>query len=56
MYKVKLLNKISPSGLEKLPGNLYQCGEDIADPDAILLRSASMHDMEMPASLKAIAR
>jgi D-3-phosphoglycerate dehydrogenase len=56
MYKVKLLNKISPSGLEKLPGKLYQCGEDVADPDAILLRSASMHDMEMPTSLKAIAR
>ncbi|MCL2056005.1 MAG: 3-phosphoglycerate dehydrogenase family protein [Oscillospiraceae bacterium] len=56
MYNIRLLNKISPSGLERLPAGLYAYGEDIAEPDAILIRSASMHETELPASLKAIAR
>lgn len=56
MFNVKLLNKISASGLDRLPDAKYTCGEDIENPDAVLVRSASMHDMEFPASLKAIAR
>lgn len=56
MYKVLTLNKIAKCGLEKLPADTYTCGDDIKDPDAIILRSFSMHDMELPASLKAIAR
>lgn len=56
MFKVQLLNKISPSGLDRLPGSLYQCAEEIENPDAILVRSASMHDMELPSSLAAVAR
>lgn len=56
MFKVQLLNKISPVGLEKFDAQLYSCGESVENPDAIMVRSASMHDMELPASVKAIAR
>ncbi|MDL2232984.1 phosphoglycerate dehydrogenase [Ruminococcaceae bacterium OttesenSCG-928-L11] len=56
MYQVKLLNKISPSGLERLPSSLYQYAEDVENPDAILVRSASMHELELPESVRAIAR
>jgi len=55
MYNVQTLNKISPVGLGKL-GEGYTYGDNVENPDAILVRSASMHDMEMPASLLAIAR
>lgn len=54
--KIKLLNKISPVGLEKLDPALYNVGEDVENPDGIMLRSFAMHDMELPASLKAVAR
>ncbi len=54
--EIKLLNKISPVGLEKLDPALYHVAEDVENPDGILLRSFSMHDMELPASLKAVAR
>jgi D-3-phosphoglycerate dehydrogenase len=56
MFKVQLLNKISPVGLEKFDAQLYSCGETVENPDAIMVRSASMHDMELPTSVKAIAR
>lgn len=55
MYQIKCLNKISTVGTSRFDGN-YRCGEDIENPDAILVRSASMHEMEMPESLLAIAR
>lgn len=56
MYKIKTLNKISPCGLDKFDKKYYSCSDDVENPDGILVRSASMHDMEMPKSLKAIAR
>lgn len=56
MFKIQKLNKISPKGLELLPADLYESASEILNPDAILVRSAEMHDLEMPASLKAIAR
>ncbi|MHB1393805.1 MAG: phosphoglycerate dehydrogenase [Clostridia bacterium] len=56
MYNIKLLNKISSKGLEILERRGYSISEAMDNPDAIILRSFSMHDMEMPASLKAIAR
>ncbi len=56
MFKIQTLNKISPIGLRNLDKQKYTCSDEVAEPDAILVRSASMHDMEMPASLKAIAR
>ena len=45
MYQVKCLNKISPLGTSRL-GENYHVGEDVENPDAILVRSAAMHDME----------
>ncbi|MGN0529286.1 MAG: 3-phosphoglycerate dehydrogenase family protein [Eubacterium sp.] len=56
MYNIKTLNKISNVGLSKFDKTRYAYGDDIANPDAIMVRSASMHDMEMPKSLLAIAR
>ena len=56
MYNIKTLNKISNVGLSKLDKSKYVYDEDIDNPDAIMVRSASMHDMEMPKSLLAIAR
>jgi D-3-phosphoglycerate dehydrogenase len=53
--KVLTLNAISARGLARLPEH-YTVGGDIADPDGILVRSANMHDMEIPASVQAIAR
>ena len=55
-YKILTLNAISKQGLERLPADSYRTGNDIAEPDAILVRSAKMHDMTIPASVKAIAR
>ena len=56
MYNIKTLNKISNVGLSKFDKSKYSYGDDIENPDAIMVRSASMHDMEMPESLLAIAR
>jgi len=53
--KILTLNAISARGLARLPEH-YTVGGDIADPDGILVRSANMHDMEIPASVRAIAR
>ena len=55
-YQVLTLNAISQLGLARLPAEGYAVGNDIAQPDAILVRSHKMHDMEIPASVKAIAR
>ncbi len=56
MYNIKTLNKISPVGLDNFDRSKYAWGDDVENPEAILVRSASMHDMEMPQSLLAIAR
>lgn len=56
MYNIKLLNKISNVGLSKYDTAKYNYGDEVADPDAIMVRSASMHDMDMPETLLAIAR
>lgn len=56
MYKILTLNKISEVGLSELPRFEYALYNEVADPDGILLRSFKMHDMELPASLKAVAR
>lgn len=56
MFNIKTLNKISNVGLDKFDTAKYVYGDDIENPDAIMVRSASMHDMEMPKSLLAIAR
>ena len=56
MYGIKTLNKISPVGMDAFDKTKYLCGDEIADPDGIMVRSAALHDMEFPANLKAIAR
>ena len=55
MYKILTLNKISENGLKKFP-ETYTYSSEEANPDAILVRSASMHKMEFDANTKAIAR
>jgi len=55
-YRILTLNKISAQGLKRFPASDYQVGSDITEPDAILVRSQAMHDMEIPSSVKAIAR
>lgn len=55
-YQILTLNKISQAGLKRLPAASYATGTDIAAPDAIMVRSHNMHDMEIPAGVLAIAR
>ena len=56
MYQIQTLNKISPIGLGRFDRTKYTWGDEMEAPDAVLVRSASMHDMDFPASLMAIAR
>ena len=56
MYNVKLYNKISKVGLDDLDPAKYTCAEDFEDYDAVLVRSAKLHDVEFPKNLKCIAR
>lgn len=56
MYKIQTLNKISKAGLEQFDPQRYTCGDDVAQPDAIMVRSAAMHDMEFGKELLAIGR
>ncbi|MCO6411244.1 MAG: phosphoglycerate dehydrogenase [Thiogranum sp.] len=56
MYKILTLNNISVAGLERLPRDRYEIASEIQHPDAILLRSFNMHNMEIPPSVRAIGR
>ena len=56
MYKVLTLNNIAVEGLRHLPRARYEVASEIAHPDAILLRSFKMHDMEIPDSVAAVGR
>lgn len=56
MFKIQTLNNISIKGLERLPRDRYEVASEIINPDAILVRSAPMHDMEIPPTVKAIGR
>ena len=53
---VLVLNQISASGLSRLPAENFRVGKDLADPAAILLRSADLHSVAIPASVRAIGR
>ena len=55
MFNVLTLNKIAAIGTDRL-GDNYNFGEDVTNPDAVLVRSAAMHDMEFGENLLAIAR
>ena len=56
MYKIQTLNKISAIGLENFDKSKYTYSDDVQNPDAVLVRSAAMHDMQFGDALKAIAR
>jgi len=55
-YEILVLNNIAQIGLKRLPAESYQAGKDVPHPDAILLRSQDLHEMKIPASVKAIGR
>ena len=55
MYKIHCLNPIAPAGLALLTDK-YELTDDISDADAVLVRSADMHELEVPEKLKAVAR
>jgi D-3-phosphoglycerate dehydrogenase len=54
--RILTLNQISARGLARLPADRYQIGADLTDPDAILVRSAELHDAPIAASVRAIGR
>lgn len=55
-YRILILNKISSHGLKRLPAESYETGSEVTNPDAILVRSARMHEMDIPPSVRAIGR
>jgi len=55
-FKIRTLNSIAVAGLDRLPRNRYEVASEIAKPDALLLRSYKMHEMELPTSLLAVGR
>lgn len=55
-YRVQTLNAISAHGLAQLPAESYVVASDLADPDALLVRSANLNNREIPASVLAVAR
>ena len=56
MYKILTFNNISPRGLERLPRERFEVSSEIQHPDAVLLRSAKLHDWAVPDTLKAVGR
>lgn len=56
MFRIRTANKISPLGLELFPRDRYEVATDLPNPDAILVRSADLHQVEIPETVKAIAR
>jgi D-3-phosphoglycerate dehydrogenase / 2-oxoglutarate reductase len=55
-FKIQTLNNIAVAGLRRLPRERYEVASDIARPDAILVRSHNMHEMDIPSSVLAVAR
>jgi len=55
-YRVLTLNKIATSGLKRLPAHRYQVGDKVEHPDAILVRSFNMLEMDIPSGIVAVAR
>lgn len=56
MYSILTLNKIAAVGTDKFDSSKYTVGDEVSNPDAIMVRSAKMHDMEFGSNLLAIAR
>ena len=55
-YRIQTLNEISAKGLARLPGASYEVGPGVAAPDALLVRSADLHQAAIPDSVRAIGR
>jgi D-3-phosphoglycerate dehydrogenase len=55
-FRILTLNNISAKGLERLPRDRYEVASDIGKPDAVLVRSADMHKLQLPESVLAVAR
>lgn len=55
-HQILILNQISANGLKRLPAERYTTGKDLKTPDAVLVRSADMHKLEIPTSVRAIGR
>ena len=55
-YRILTLNNVSIRGLERLPRDRYEIASEIGKPDAILVRSADMHTMQIPETVLAVAR
>jgi len=56
MFKILTLNNIAVEGLRRLPRERYEVASEITHPDAILLRSHNMHDMDIPDTVAAVGR
>lgn len=55
-FRIQTYNAISPKGLATFPSDSYEVGPDVENPHAILVRSANLHEVEIPESVQAIAR
>jgi D-3-phosphoglycerate dehydrogenase len=55
-FKIQTLNNISIKGLERLPRERFEVASEIGNPDAVLVRSADMHKLPIPDSLRAVGR
>ncbi len=56
MFNIKTINNISDKGLSRLPAENFSVSPDIDNPDAIILRSQNLHDMDIPSNLKVVGR
>ncbi len=56
MYKIRTYNQIAVKGLDRFPRDRFEVASEISHPDAFVLRSQKLHDVDFPPSLKAIAR
>ena len=56
MYNLLTLNKIAKCGLDNLDKDIFAVTDEVKNPDAIILRSFKMHDMELGDNLKCVAR
>jgi D-3-phosphoglycerate dehydrogenase len=55
-FGILMLNQIAANGLKRLPAERYTVSKDLEQPDAVLVRSADMHALQIPASVRAIGR
>ncbi|HSG99505.1 MAG TPA: 3-phosphoglycerate dehydrogenase, partial [candidate division Zixibacteria bacterium] len=56
MYKILTLNNIAVAGLRRFPRDHYEVASEVGRPDAVILRSYNMHDMDIPATVAAVGR